>query len=318
MKDSYGREINYLRISVTDLCNLRCQYCMPDTGICKVEHKDILSFEEFYTITKALVELGITKVRITGGEPLIKRDIVDFVKKIRSLKGIEEISMTTNGILLEDYAEGLKKAGLDRLNISLDTLDRDKYREITRNGDIEKVFRGIEKAKSVGLGPIKINTVLIDGFNTDEIEDLVELTRDQDIDVRFIELMPIGEVLKLKDKGTISGDVILEKVKELKEVKREDPSSPAKYYKLEGGKGKVGIISPVTCKFCSDCNRIRLTSRGKIKLCLHSNEELDLKPYLEDYDKLKEFLKESIMAKPKEHHLEEGEYVSTSMSKIGG
>ncbi len=318
MKDSFGREINYLRISVTDLCNLRCQYCMPAEGICKAEHEDILSFEDFYKITKALSELGVRKVRVTGGEPLVKRDIVNFISRIDKLENIEEIAMTTNGVLLEEYAEDLKKAGLDRVNISLDTLDSEKYAEITRFGNIDDVMRGIEKAKEVGLTPIKINAVLIDGFNIDEIPNLVELTRNENIDVRFIELMPIGEVLKFKDKKTISGDIVLEKVPELKPAERDDPSSPAVYYQLENGTGKVGIIRPITCKFCEDCNRVRLTSKGFLKLCLHSNNDIDLKPYLDDYEKLKEVLRDAIMAKPEEHHLEDGEFVETSMSKIGG
>lgn len=318
MRDSFGREINYLRISVTDLCNLRCQYCMPEDGVCKVEHDDILTLEEFYTITKVFAELGITKVRITGGEPLVKRGIVDFVKKIKSLEQIKEVSMTTNGMLLGDYAQELKDAGLDRVNISLDTLDPKKYAEITRNGDLSKVLYAIEESKRVGLLPIKINAVLMDGFNIDEIPDLVELTRNDPIDVRFIELMPIGEVLKMEDAKTVGGDIVLEKVKGLKEVERDDPSSPANYYQLEGAKGKVGIIRPITCKFCADCNRVRLTSKGFLKLCLHSSNDIDLKPYMHDEEKLKEFLKEAILEKPEEHHLEEGQYVDTSMSKIGG
>ncbi|MDO5707294.1 MAG: GTP 3',8-cyclase MoaA [Andreesenia angusta] len=318
MQDSFGREINYLRISITDLCNLRCQYCMPASGICKSEHENILSFEDFYTITKAFSELGVNKVRITGGEPLVKRDIIDFIKNINKLENIDEITMTTNGILLEEYAEDLKNAGLDRVNISLDTLDPKKYSEITRGGDLDKVLKGIKKMEELNLTPIKINAVLIDGFNIDEIRDLVELTRFRKIDVRFIELMPIGEVLNLKDKNTISGDIVLEKVKELEPTKRDDPSSPAIYYKLPGAKGKVGIIKPVTCKFCKDCNRIRLTSKGFLKLCLHSNEEIDLKPHLDNYEELKEFLIKTILKKPEEHHLEDGDFVSKSMSTIGG
>lgn len=318
MKDSFGREINYLRISVTDLCNLRCQYCMPAEGICKVEHEDILSLEDFYTIAKVFAELGIIKIRITGGEPLVKKGIIDFIRKIKKLKQIKEVSITTNGILLGDYAEKLKDAGLDRVNISLDTLDNKKYNQITRNGDLNKVFYSIAEAKRVGLTPIKINAVLIDGFNIDEIPKLVELTKEDPIDVRFIELMPIGEVLKMENSKTISGDIVLKKVKGLKEVERDDPSSPALYYKLEGAKGKVGIIRPITCKFCSDCNRVRITSKGFLKLCLHSNNDIDLKPYIKDENKLKDFLKKAILKKPEEHYLEEGQYVDTSMSKIGG
>lgn len=318
MRDSFGRDINYLRISVTDLCNLRCRYCMPETGITKVEHEDILSFEEFYTIAKVASELGVRKVRITGGEPLVKKDLVKFIKSLSSIEGIEEIALTTNGILLEKYAKSLKEAGLDRVNISLDTLNEEKYNSITRKGTLADVKKGIEEAKRVGLLPIKINVVLIGGFNIDEIPDFVALTKEDDIDIRFIELMPIGEALKMKDTHSVGADVVLKSVPELYPVDREDVSSPAKYYKLPDGKGKVGLIEPISCKFCGDCNRIRLTSKGKLKLCLHSEREIDLKPYLKDEDKLKEVLLESIGAKPKEHLLEEGEYVTKSMSKIGG
>ncbi len=192
MKDLYGREIDYLRISVTDLCNLRCQYCMPEDGVCKVDHDDMLTIEEFYEIASAFVSLGVKKIRITGGEPLVKNGIIELVERLSSL-GIDDLSMTTNGLLLSKYAEQLKQAGLDRVNVSLDTLNPMKYKEITRGGDLLTVFSGIEKAKEVGLTPIKINTVLIGDFNQDEIENFVYITKEEEIDVRFIELMPIGE-----------------------------------------------------------------------------------------------------------------------------
>ncbi len=207
MKDLYGREINYLRISVTDLCNLRCQYCMPQSGVCKLEHKDVLTIEEFYEIASAFVSLGVKKIRITGGEPLVKSGIVELVEKISSL-GIEDLAMTTNGLLLPKYAEDLKKAGLNRVNISLDTLNPKKYSEITRGGDILKVLEGIEKAKEIGLTPIKINTVLIGGFNTDEIKNFVYITKEEDIDVRFIELMPIGEASDWAKEKFVSNNIV--------------------------------------------------------------------------------------------------------------
>lgn len=318
MKDSFGREINYLRISITDLCNLRCKYCMPEDGVCKDEHDELLSFEDFQRIAKITAELGIKKVRITGGEPLIKKDIIEFIKGLSSIDGIEEIALTSNGILLEKYAKDLKEAGLNRVNISLDTLDPEKYSQITRGGDLSKVFKGIELAKKYGLSPIKINVVLIGGFNVDEVPNFVELTRVEDIDVRFIELMPIGEAIDMKEGYPVDGEVILESVPELVPVKRDDLSSPARYYKLPDGRGKVGIIESVSCKFCRDCNRIRLTSKGNLKLCLHSDREIELAPYLDDEDKLREILVKSIGEKPEEHHLEDGEYVKKSMSKIGG
>lgn len=318
MKDSFGRNINYLRISITDLCNLRCKYCMPEEGIQKECHSNILSLEDFYKISKVMVDLGINKIRITGGEPLIKRDIVSLIEKISKLNGIKEIALTTNGILLGKYAEELKQAGLTRVNISIDTLDEEKYSEITRGGKLTDVLKGIEKAKKVGLTPIKLNVVLMGGFNVNEIGNFVELTRNEKMDIRFIELMPIGEALKIKNVFRVDGNTILEKVPELREVEREDRSSPAKYFKLENGVGKVGIIEPVSCKFCKDCNRIRLTSTGKLKLCLHSEDEIDLKPYLDSEEKLKKVITESIKIKPEEHLLEEGQYVQKSMSKIGG
>lgn len=318
MKDSFGRNINYLRISITDLCNLRCKYCMPKEGVSKECHSDILSLEDFYKISKVMVSLGIDKIRITGGEPLIKKDLISLIGKISKLDGIKELALTTNGLLLEKYAKDLKEAGLTRVNISIDTLDEKKYSEITRGGKLKDVLKGIEKAREVGLTPIKLNVVLMGGFNVDEIGSFVELTRNEKMDIRFIELMPIGEALKIKNVFRVDGNTILKKVPELREVEREDISSPAKYFKLKNGLGKVGIIEPVSCKFCKDCNRIRLTSTGKLKLCLHSEDEIDLKQYLDDEEKLKKVILESIEIKPEEHLLEEGQYVQKSMSKIGG
>ena len=317
MKDLFGREINYLRISVTDLCNLRCQYCMPGTGVCKLEHDDVLTIEEFYEIAKAFVELGVKKIRITGGEPLVKNGIVELVEKIASL-GLDDLAMTTNGLLLPKYAESLKRAGLDRVNISLDTLNPEKYEEITRGGSLLEVLEGIEIAKSVGLTPIKINTVLIGDFNTDEIENFVYITKEENIDVRFIELMPIGEASEWASKKFVSNDLVLEKVPELEKTVAVDASSPAVYYKLPGGKGKVGIINPISCKFCDACNRVRLTSTGKLKLCLHSDDEIDLRAVLRSGGDLKEFIKNSILLKPEEHHLEEGQFIKRNMNEIGG
>ena len=317
MKDLYGREINYLRISVTDLCNLRCQYCMPQSGVCKLEHDDVLSIEEFYEIASAFVSLGVSKIRITGGEPLVKNGIIELIEKISSL-GVKDLAMTTNGLLLPEYAQDLKKAGLDRVNISLDTLDYKKYSEITRGGDLFKVLKGIEEAKRVGLTPIKINTVLIGDFNIDEIENLVYITKEEEIDVRFIELMPIGEASDWASKKFVSNDMILERVPELEKTVAKDLSSPAVYYKLPDGKGKVGIINPISCKFCDACNRVRLTSTGKLKLCLHSDDEIDLREVLRSGGDLKEAIKNSILKKPEEHHLEEGQFIKRNMNEIGG
>lgn len=318
MEDSFGRNINYLRISLTDRCNLRCKYCMPEDGIDKCDHSDILSLEEIYEIIVSFVELGVDKIRFTGGEPLVRKGIVDLISKVSRLKGIRDIAMTTNGILLKDMASDLKAAGLKRVNISLDTLNSEKYKTITRGGNLQKVLDGIKEAKRVGLTPIKINTVLMGGFNENEIESLVDLTRKDNIDVRFIELMPIGEASSWAKEKFISNERVLEKIKQLEPVKREDISSPAMYYKLPGAKGKVGIINPISCKFCENCNRVRLTSNGKLKMCLHSNREIDLKTPLRNGMDLKELIIKSIGEKEESHHLEEGQYISRNMNEIGG
>lgn len=318
MKDSFGREINYLRVSLTDRCNLRCEYCMPEKGIDKLRHEDIMTLEDTYEVIKVFVDLGIDKIRFTGGEPLVRLGIVDLISKVAKLDGVREIAMTTNGALLEKYAKDLKEAGLTRVNISLDTLDEHKYREITRGGELEKVLNGIKEAKEVGLTPIKINTVLIGGFNDDEIQALVNLTKDDDIHIRFIELMPIGEAAGFAKEKFIPNSRILEAVEGLEPIQVEDKSSPAQYYRLPGAKGKVGIINPISCKFCKDCNRVRLTSTGKLKLCLHSNREIDVKKAFENGEDVKKLIRDAILSKEEEHHLEDKEYITRNMNQIGG
>lgn len=318
VEDLFGRNINYLRISVTDLCNLRCRYCMPEEGIPKVSHKDILTVEEIGEIARIFVKLGVNKIRLTGGEPLVRRGILDIVEKIGKLDGLKDLAMTTNGVLLKKYAKELKLRGLKRVNISLDTLNEDKYKYITRRGSIKDVMEGIEAAKKYGLTPIKINTVLVKGFNDDEIEALAGLTEKEEIDVRFIELMPIGVTAKAELDGYISNDIVLEKLPELIEVEREDISSPAVYYRLPKGKGKIGLINPVSCKFCKYCNRIRLTARGSLKLCLHSNKEINLKEALRSGQDIEKLIIDAIDKKPESHHLEDGEYISKKMYEIGG
>lgn len=318
MLDKKGRSIEYLRVSLTDRCNLRCVYCMPEKGIEKKYHDEILRFEEVEKIITACASLGIKKVRFTGGEPLVLNGLDKLIKHTASMPDISDISITTNAMLLADMAEDLKKAGLRRVNISLDTLQADKFKKITRLGDINKVFDGIEKCIRLDMVPIKINTVLMKGINDDEIGDLLKLTLDAPIQVRFIELMPIGEGLKYFDKCKMKVEEILEMHPELIPIK--DDSKVASVYKLPNAKGSVGLISPVSCKFCSECNRIRLTATGTIKPCLHSAEEINLKPYLNDEEKLVEVIKNAVYNKPEEHHLEtEGKSDSARMMfQIGG
>lgn len=318
MKDTLGRSINYLRISVTDRCNLRCMYCMPEEGICKKRHEDILSLEELYQIAKVFAELGVTKVRITGGEPLVRKGLPQLVENISKLEGIQEIAMTTNGVLLSKYAEELKAAGLNRVNISLDTMNAEKYSYITRGGKLEDVLAGIEAAKQVGLLPVKLNIVLIGGFNDDEIESFVQLTMDRNIDVRFIELMQIGQAAHWAKKHFISNSEILKRVKELQPIQMEDPSSPAKYYRLPGSKGKVGLINPISHAFCGSCNRIRLTADGKLKPCLHSEAEIDIKEALRKGEGLHDIIKKAIFNKPAHHNLNTDKPIQRDMYRIGG
>lgn len=320
MIDKFGREINYLRISLTDRCNLRCRYCMPADGAHLIPHSEILSFEEILRLAEAAAKLGISKIRLTGGEPLVRQSIVDLIARMNEIEGINEIVLTTNGILLGDMADELKKAGVKRVNISLDTLDPDKYREITRGGDLSKVLAGIEAAKRAGLTPIKINTVALGGFNDDEFADFVELTRDNDISVRFIELMPIGHADVGEGYGFISNQELLDKFPELV-AEPENKFSVASEYRLPGAKGTVGFISALSNHFCAQCNKIRLTSDGKIKPCLHSNEEIPMKPVLMKGtdEEVIAALAESIGHKIEHHLLNEGaEPIERDMNKIGG
>lgn len=318
MMDNHNRKINYLRLSVTDLCNLRCQYCMPECGVLKRGHEEMMSFEEINGLVSDFVELGIEKIRLTGGEPLTKKNIVDLVKQISRHKEIKDLSMTTNGIRLAGMAKDLKEAGLQRVNISLDTLDEKKYESMTRGGQLKQVMDGIEAAIEVGLTPIKINVVLIGGFNDDEIVEFVELTRHKAIDVRFIELMPIGEVSKWSKDRFLSNEAVLKEVPELKPIEKEDKSSPANYYQLKDGRGKVGLISPISCKFCDACNRIRLTADGMVKYCLHSDDELNILDVYRNNGDVKQSVIDYIQRKPKEHKIEEGCYVKRDMVRVGG
>ncbi len=318
MLDRKGRNIEYLRVSLTDRCNLRCVYCMPEKGVEKKYHEDILRFEEVEKVITACAELGIRKVRFTGGEPLVMKGIDKLIRHTASMPYIDDISLTTNGILLADMAEDLKNAGLNRVNISLDTLRRDRFKSITRFGDIDKVFAAIEKCLSLNMVPVKINTVLMKGINDDEAGDFLKLTIDSPIQVRFIELMPIGEGEKYFNECGMKVEEIIERYPELVPVK--DDGGVASVYKIPGSKGSVGLISPVSCKFCKDCNRIRLTSTGTIKPCLHSAEEINLKPYINDEKKLIDVIKDAVYNKPEEHHLETDKKSDTDrmMYQIGG
>lgn len=319
MIDTYNRNIDYLRISVTDLCNLRCRYCMPEEGVNKRDHEDILSIEEIIKVAEAAAKIGIQKVRITGGEPLVRRGILELCRKISDIPGIRELAVTTNGIPLADMASDLKDAGVGRVNISLDTLNPEKYAFMTRGGDISKVFSGIRAAMDAGLAPIKLNAVLIGGFNDNEIADFAELTRWYDIEVRFIELMPIGEGAAFWKTGYLPGSTVLEKLPELVPVD-EQGEGVARLFKIPGAAGRVGLINPVSSHFCKSCNRLRLTADGMLKPCLHSGIEIPVRGL--SGEQLEAALLQAVSDKP----MNRGDELSAShpsgagrnMNRIGG
>lgn len=313
MKDRFGRNITYLRISVTDLCNLRCKYCMPKSGVKSLCHSDILSIEEIVEIVKVASKNGIKKIRLTGGEPLVRRGFINLCKQISKIDEIEDIAITTNGVYLKEMADELFENKVRRINFSLDTLIKEKYNDITRRNDFDKTMESLFYAIKKGF-KVKINVVLIGGFNDDEIEDFVNLANDYDLEVRFIELMQIGETANWSKDKFVSNKIVLEKVPELE---FDGVSGVAKIYKIKGQKGRIGLISPISCSFCEDCNRIRLTSDGKLKPCLHSKDEINLKGL--SGEELEEVFKRGIYEKPEKHHLEDGKSESArDMNKIGG
>jgi cyclic pyranopterin phosphate synthase len=276
------------------------------------------SLEKLENIARAAVKLGITKIRLTGGEPLVRRGITDLIRNIAKIPGLKDLALTTNGILLKDYAEKLKEAGLDRLNISIDTLDKEKYAAITRGGKLEDVLEGIKAAKEAGLKPIKINTVLIKGFNDEEIIDFVNMTIEEDIEVRFIELMPMGEVVGWDESYFLSNSEVLKKVPDLMPLLPKEHDSVSRSYKVFNSKGRVGLISPISNHFCNYCNRIRITPDGKIKPCLHSDLEIDINNYGEN--EMEKFLLDGIKAKPYKHNILSKDFtpVGRNMNQIGG
>ena len=315
MIDDFGRKIKYLRLSVTDLCQYRCIYCMPCEGVAKMQHSQMLSVDECIEVTRACVELGVEKVRLTGGEPLVRRGILDICAGIAAIEGVKELCMTTNGALLPKYAKELKAAGVHRLNISMDTLDPEKFRRITRVGELSQALAGLEAAEEAGFTGTKINCVLVGGVNDDEIAAMAALTKDRDIDVRFIELRPIGECVGWEKERFLGGEAVLKALPEAKEVGH---SGVARLYALPGHKGRIGLIDPLSHKFCGDCDKIRITADGKLKPCLHSAREFDLKGLRGE--ELKQAIAEGIAAKPQAHHMD-AQHASESlrgMSKIGG
>lgn len=315
MRDTSGRRIDYLRLSVTDLCSYRCQYCMGCEGVPKRGHHEILSIEELAQIGQAAIRCGVKKIRLTGGEPLVRRGILELCRQLRKIDGLEELTMTTNGAALPQMAAQLRAAGVDRLNVSLDTLRPERFREITRCGELEDVLRGLQAADKAGFTDTKLNVVLLGGMNDDEIADFAALTRERPYCVRFIELMPMGVCADWPKERFLSADAVLQAVPELE---FSGQSGVSEVYRLPNAKGSVGLIRPMSHTFCGSCNRIRVTADGKLKPCLHSRQEYNLRG-LSGAD-LEAAIRRAVEKKPSAHHLLEQHRSDTErqMHEIGG
>lgn len=308
LMDRFGRVHDYVRISITDRCNLRCVYCMPEEGLPFFPHEDVLSQGEIVQTVANLAKMGIKKVRLTGGEPLLRKDVVEIVQHIKEIPEIEDLAVTTNGLALHRLAPQLKKAGLDRLNISLDTFDAQRYRTITRGGNVNQVLRGIQTAGEQGFKKIKLNVVVIKGQNDDEVEDFLAYTLDHDVTVRFIEFMPIGQ----EDSSSWQKSYFqLEQIFEICQAKKwsysrieeTQDNGPAENFKIEGAKGNFGLIHPVSCRFCESCNRLRITADGCIKSCLYWDDEENIRSAINDFPAFEAKIMASLRLKPENHEM---------------
>ena len=297
MIDRLGRNITYLRISLTDKCNLRCRYCMPEEGVCKRSHHEMMNEDEVVTAVEVAASLGIHKIRLTGGEPLVKKNIVSICRRVAEVEGIREVCLTTNGILLPQLGKQLREAGVSRLNLSLDTLDPEKYAHITRIGRLEQFQAGLKAALEAGFDKVKINAVLIGGFNDDEIEALANLTMEYPVDMRFIELMPIQDHDEFGESAYLPYSAVLEKLPQAVPVPQD--GGVAKLYRLPGAQGNIGLISPISAHFCGECNRLRLTADGKLKPCLHAPDEYSIKGL--SREEMKAVFEQAIWNKPAWH-----------------
>ena len=325
MHDTFGRRLHYLRVSLTDACNLRCVYCMPE-DITFRPAATLLQDDEILTLVRVAASLGVDKVRLTGGEPTIRRGVVELVRAISAIPGIQRIAMTTNGIRLGELAGPLADAGLCQINVSIDSLQPDRFHAITRRGDLDDVWRGIDAAQAAGMDPIKLNCVVTRGFNDDEVSDLAKLTLVNPWEIRFIELMPLGSVATFQQDQVVPSAETRQRIEtELGPLTLESGHNghdPAKHYRLAGALGRLGFISSVTEPFCSGCNRLRLTADGRLRLCLLRDDEADLMTPLRagaDFATLRRMMAEAAFRKPWGHRLEEHDIAkSREMSQIGG
>ncbi len=323
--DTYARHLKYLRVSVTDRCNLRCSYCMPRDLIPKLKHVDILTYEEILRVVKTGIRLGISKVRVTGGEPLVRKGIFDFLDTLCTVAGLDDISLTTNGVTLEKTVGRIKSAGIKRLNISLDTLDRVRYAEITGRNSFERVWAGIMAAHDLGFNPLKINVVALAGINADELEKMAALTFEYPFHVRFIEHMPIGQNNVKSPHGLLTPDIKrkISSLGELLPVRPGVTDGPAERFRIKGARGEVGFISALSRHFCKNCNRLRLTAGGQLRPCLLSDRQVDLKAHLragKSDDELAKLIISAVKLKQARHGLGDSipSKVTGQMSSIGG
>ncbi|HRN52346.1 MAG TPA: GTP 3',8-cyclase MoaA [Gemmatimonadaceae bacterium] len=307
LKDQFGRSIQYLRISVTDRCNFRCVYCMPAEGLAWLPKQEILSYEEIAEVVRQLAPLGLRRLRITGGEPTIRPDLVRLIGMLKAVDGIEDIALSTNGARLPAMARDLKAAGLDRVNLSADSLRQDRIVAIARRDLKFEPVRAFEAALAAGLDPVKVNVVVMRGLNDDEVEDFARLTLTLPIHVRFIELMPVGEMAHLTDEHIVPSDEVLRRVATIAPLEAASGpakgNGPAKYYRLEGAAGTVGVITPMTHTYCGDCNRVRLTADGRLRTCLYGDHEVNLREPLRAGLGLEPLFVQALADKPKEHNL---------------
>ncbi|HET6231046.1 MAG TPA: GTP 3',8-cyclase MoaA [Longimicrobiaceae bacterium] len=326
MEDGFGRRIEYLRISVTDKCNLRCVYCMPEEGLPWLKREEILSYEEIAQIVRVMAGVGLRRVRITGGEPLVRRDLPALVRQIKAVPGIDDIALSTNAVLLHELADELRDAGVDRVNVSLDSLRPERVDAISRRaGSADAIFRGLEAAERAGFSPIKVNCVVMRGRNDDEVADFAAITRERPWHIRFIEVMPTGENLGVQAEEFVSADEILASVGavgELRPVTGPAGNGPAAYYAFDGAPGTVGVITPMSHNYCGTCNRMRLTADGQLRPCLFGHAQTNLRDPLRRGEPIEPLLRDTLRIKPERHWLVQGSDQGSggllALSQVGG
>ncbi len=326
MRDAFGRSIEYLRISVTDKCNLRCTYCMPIEGLDWIPKPELLTYEEIADVAGQMAEMGLRRVRLTGGEPLVRRDLSRLVRMLDAIPAIEDIALSTNAILLPRYADELREAGVRRINVSLDTLQPDRFEAIARRSVkfYEQTMQGLRAAEEAGFDPIKINTVVLRGLNDDEVADFAAVTKERPWHVRFIELMPVGRNLHLTDRFVPATEVLarVHGVGGLEPDTGPPGNGPARYFRFPDSPGTVGVITPLSHNYCERCNRMRLAADGRLRTCLFGDHEVDLRSPLRETGCIRSAVREALAGKPKRHYLQLGTAAGSggleALSQVGG